>query len=305
MNKVNMTAFVLFVISGNLCAVPIKRVPLNQVALAVELRTIGGNALPVEFNDIQKKRAPKSATRYTKIDADRETAMDNVGFWSHQLSEHALFLHLGIEDSGLKARGLDLHKRFEAFRSSLSDKTTIAQMEKILPLVKELRAYKVEVLTRLLKGEWIGWIFALFARHIILESDYFLDKLQGIAYSDREEIAFWNIINGEHASFAAHLLDPSERDLSQTADNLSQKIAKIVTSEDEMMAQISLKAAKELDAYNRAAQKGIGKHTVQSVIHPVLIDHVVREGQRSIQTLDNLSNKEGAVYPSKRIGKQA
>lgn len=271
---------------------------LKQGAMSVEMREIGGQVLPAEFYNLQMKRAQKAATRFTKIDIDELTAKDEINFWAHQLSEHALFLHLGIEDKILKERALALHKQFEAFRNSLKEKSvSIKQMNKVLPLVKELRDYKIEVLTRLVNGEWIGWIFPLFARHIILESDYFVDKLQGIKYSDREEIAFWNIINGEHAAFAAHLLDPSEQKLSGAAEKMSKKFAKIITSEDDMMIEISLRAAKELDAYNRTADTGIAKNTISSVIHPALIKHVVREGQRSIQTLEKLADQSGAIFP--------
>lgn len=265
----------------------------------VELRTIGGSALPKEFKDLQEKRAALEDTRYIKINAPMEEAKDHIDFWSHQLSEHALFLHLGIEDKDLKEKALALHNKFEAFRNTMNEETvSMEQMEKVLPLIKELRDYKVEVLESLLAGKWIGWIFALFARHIILESDYFVDKLQQIPYTDREEIAFWNIINGEHAGFAAHLLDPSERALSKKANKLSRKFARLVTSEDEMMQQISLHAAKALDKYNQAAEAGIAANKVASVIHPALINHVVREGQRSIKVLSSLQNQEGAIYPS-------
>lgn len=267
----------------------------------IELTTVFGDKLPKEFMDIQNKRADKLDTRYSKIAAPLDVAKDNIDFWSRQLSEHALFLHLGIEDKALKERGLELHNKFEEFRKTLNQDLTIEQLEKILPLVKELREYKIEILTTLLDGKWIGWIFPLFARHIILELDYFLDKLQNIPYSERDEIAFWNIINDEHAGFAAHLLDPSETKLSDLATKMSKQFAKIVKSEDEMMLQISLRNANELDKYNRTADKGIDGNKVKSVISPTLIKHVVREGQRSIETLNKLKDKTGAIYPKKEI----
>jgi hypothetical protein len=64
-----------------------------------------------------------------------------------------------------------------------------------------------------------------------------------------------------------------------------------------MFIAISLKAAKELDEYNRAAQAAIKGNKVNSVISQPLVDHVVREGNRSIETLNRLQNKEGAIYP--------
>ena len=91
------------------------------------------------------------------------------------------------------------------------------------------------------------------------------------------------------------MLDPSERALFEKA-NAVQK-AYEVQSEREMFLEISKKYAKELDAYNRTAQGAIKGNKVKSVISPTLIDHVVREGQRSLEMLNSLKNTEGAIYP--------
>lgn len=249
-----------------------------------------------QSKDVAQQRRSIGDTRYKTVSVSREVAVEETNFWARQLSEHALFLHLGIEDAPLKQRGLALHKEFERFRKEFNNRPEM--VAQVLPLAKKLRAYKVEVLNTLNSGKWIGWIFPLFARHITLELDYFIDKLNGIKYTDQDEIAFWNTINGEHASFAAHLLDPEERDLFLKGDALSQKFAKVVGSEDEMMRQISLTHAKELDEYNTSARTAQQNNQLKSIIHPVLLDHVIREGQRSIRMLDTLQDKEGAIYPA-------
>lgn len=254
----------------------------------------GLNPLPQEFDSINNMRQKSMTTRFETIKVSTDVARDHIKFWSRQLSEHALFLHLGLEEQPFKDQGLELHKKFEQFRDTMSDET----LQNILPLAKELRDYKINVLTTLNSGKWLGWIFPQFARHIILELDYLVDKLNAIKYSDKDEVAFWNVINGEHAGFAVHLLDPSERKLFDQGDKLSKKIGKIVKSEKEMLVQISLKAAKELDEYNKAAQAGIKGNKIKSVIHPALIDHVVREGQRSIETLSKLKDNTGAIFPT-------
>jgi hypothetical protein len=238
-----------------------------------------------ELSDVLKRRAALGEDRYQSIKVSPEVAQDEIRFWSRQLSEHALFLHLGLEEPRLKKQGLALHKENPEIAPD------------VLPLTKKLRAYKMNVLKTLNSGKWIGWIFPLFARHILVELDYFVDKLNGIPYSDRDEVIFWNMINGEHAGFASHLLDPSERELFTKADELFQKFEHIVKSEKDMMLQISLRAAKQLNAYNKKAQQASEKNQVRSVIHPVLIAHVIREGQRSIKILNSLQDTEGAIYP--------
>ena len=268
-------------------------------ALVADDATAGRVNLKPDTSAIRAQRAQLGDSRYSMIKLDSQAAQDEVAFWARQLSEHALFLHLGIEDAPLKARGMALHKEFEAFRTQFSnDPKNITQ---ILPLAKKLRDYKMEILTTLNTGKWIGWIFPLFARHIILELDYFVDKLNGIHYTDQDEIKFWNMINGEHAAFAAHLLDPSERTAFEGADKLSQEFANVVKTERDMMLQISLKSAKELDEYNRNAQKAQQNNQLRSVIHPVLLDHVIREGQRSLRMLNSLKDTTGAIYPAEQV----
>jgi len=226
-------------------------------------------------------------SRFKQIKVAPEVAANEIDFWARQMSEHALFAHLGLEDPSLKQTALETHQALEDFRSKFNqDPNDIDHMNTLLPLLKAEREFQVAGLKAIESGKWIGWIFPLFLNHVTLELDYLVDKLNGIKYTPKEEVIFWNRINSEHAAFAAHLLDPSERELFLKADEMSVKFDKIPKSEKEMMIRLSLKASKELDKFNKTAQAA-GK-TVQSIIHPVLLAHVIREGERSIETLTNL-----------------
>lgn len=238
-------------------------------------------------------------SRYVKIKATPEVAADEIDFWARQMSEHALFLYLGFEDPEFKAEALQHHKDFEAFRTKFNENPQdMDLMNTVLPLLQKEREFQIKALMALDDGKWIGWIFPLFINHTTLELDYFTDKLNGIQYSPEDEVVFWNRINSEHAAFAAHLLDPAERDLFLKADKLSVSFDnKIPKSEKEMMIKLSqsLKASKELDKFNKDARTA-GK-TVKSIIHPVLLDHVIREGERSVKTLEKLNlPKEAAKF---------
>jgi hypothetical protein len=226
-------------------------------------------------------------SRFIEIKVDLEVAANEIDFWARQMSEHALFAHLGLEDPALKQTALETHQALENFRAKFNQNPNdIDHMNSLLPLLKAEREFQVGGLKAIESGKWIGWIFPLFLNHITLELDYLVDKLNGIKYTPKEEVLFWNRINSEHAAFAAHLLDPSERELFLKADKMSVKFDKIPKSEKEMMIRLSLKASKELDKFNKTAQAA-GK-TVKSIIHPVLLAHVIREGERSIETLTNL-----------------
>lgn len=217
-----------------------------------------------------------------------EDPRDEVEFWSRQLSEHGLFFYLGIEDAALKKRGLEIHKKFEKFRKGMND----TNLSDVLPLAQELRAYKIDVAKTLDSGKWIGWTFPAFVKHVTQELDYFVDTLNAVPSSKEEELNFWNHINADHAAIEAHLFDPSEVTLTKKASNLAEKIYSLEDDDFAVFADLSLKAAKELDAFNKEGKSLSEKAQLQSVLHPVLVDHVIREGERSMQSIEALQQEQ-------------
>lgn len=271
---------------------------------------VKGDALPAAFKHILSLRKQNEADRFSTIKAAPAVAQDEITFWGRQMAEHALFLHLGLQPDQfnqqlniqqLKDQGLALHKTLTAFLEKFKQNPEIAS--EILPLLQDLRTYKLAVINATNSGVWVGWVFPTLARHVLIELDYFVDKLADLPYTDQDEVAFWNVMNGEHAGLAAHLLDPSEVDLTKKAEKIADQYQnmKTVESEKEMMVQLSIKYAKELDNYNTQARAGSKAGDIKSIIHPVLLDHVIREGKRSIAVLNTLKNKAGAVYPQEGI----
>jgi hypothetical protein len=274
---------------------------VSSVVTGEPSATLGGpgkQGVTAQANNARFSRVSYSSDpgRFKNIMTTPEVASDEIDFWVRQLSEHALFLYLGIEEPNLKAEALKLHQKFEDFRTKFNGRPNdIALMNTVFPLLQQEREFKVRVLQALDAGKWIGWIFPLFVNHTILELDYLVDKLNGKQYSAEDELMFWNRINSEHAAFAAHLLDPAERELFLSADQASQKFFDIPTSEMEMWVKLSITASEELDKFNKTARSA-GPKAVKSVIHSVLLEHVIREGERSIKTLKSLGlEKEGTA----------
>ena len=81
-------------------------------------------------------------------------------------------------------------------------------------------------------------------------------------------------------------MDPSEEQLIETARKLAKSIEDHKMCESEMFVQISINNARELDKYNQTAKSLLDQNKVQSIIHPVLLAHVIREGQRSIHEMN-------------------
>jgi len=201
---------------------------------------------------------------------------DEIEFWSRQLSEHALFFHLGIEDEALKHDALILHSDWETFRQGGAAGDLVA-------LVTNLRGFKTMLLDELSR-RWIGWIFPLFVEHTRRELDLFVAHL-GTSALTPDELCQWTRFMAEHAAFAAHLLDPAEAAKIQEAtaaagqfSKLSEGCAVITPT----LVALSQKAGEGLDAWLQ--KSGLGTPATHSVVHPVLAAHVVREGQRFLQT---------------------
>jgi len=210
---------------------------------------------------------------------------DDIDFWSRQLSEHALFMNLGLDNVDLKRRAASLHKDWEAFRRGPR------RVNDAIVLVRRLRAFQMEVHTRLLAGEWLGSLWPLFVDHIRREGDYFLEALQGKQVDPKTECQTWLGFMGEHAAFAASLLDQSEAERIQQARQFQAQFGQLFhdcgNAVGSQLSSLSEKSGQDLDAYFNSL--GVGKPGgAKSIIHPVLAEHVVREGRRFLQTIERL-----------------
>lgn len=222
--------------------------------------------------------------------------LDEIVFWSRQLSEHALFMQLGLTDPKLKTAAATQHAVWEEFRKSLAGLTTdqagLAR-DRVIPLAMGLRELKTQVVTAQAGGQWLGWLFPTFIDHTRRELDYFVGKITGQLADPREEVCTWTHFMAEHAAFAAHLLDPQEVQLVAQANGLTDAFVLIgngcVSSTMSSLLSLGMQAGRELDAYFQLS--GIGTARVKSVIHPALADHVVREGARFLQTLGSLPTR--------------
>ena len=210
---------------------------------------------------------------------------DDIEFWSRQLSEHALFMQLGLDVPGLKQRCAQLHQAWERFRRGPRP------IPGAIALVHHLRDLQLEIHARLTRGEWLGWIWPLFVDHIRREGDYFLGSLQGTKLDPVAEAQMWLTFMAEHAAFAAHLLDPSEAERIRQALDAQGKLGDLfrecASGLNDQLLSLTERSGMDLDAYLKAL--GVGTPGgAKSIIHPVLAEHVVREGQRFLGTMQAL-----------------
>lgn len=106
---------------------------------------------------------------------------------------------------------------------------------------------------------------------------------------------FWNQIMMEHALFIRGLLDPSENALIETSDGFAKDYERLLAQSRERsdLALISttgesLEETLKFRDFKQAGTEGIQDCKIQSIILPLLADHVLREANHYIRLLSNL-----------------
>ena len=154
---------------------------------------------------------------------------DEIHFWSRQLMEHSLFLHLGLEELNLKKEALESQMKWKHFlNANFYDKGVRVNLDTIILTPADLAKvddididkfnrdylepmieFNTKVVNILKTGKWVGWIFPALAEHMLKEANYFNRKVNGPAYTLDEEIEFDNTHNAEEIGTSANLIDPN------------------------------------------------------------------------------------------------
>ncbi len=136
--------------------------------------------------------------------------------------------------------------------------------------------------------------YPLLIEHILREARLFMNMLaalvNGMNIMRPEDLinqeAFWNRQMAEHAKFIAGLLDPTEEQLIDTArmfgtefDQLTAESRRATQQAQDIgpVTNESIAATKRLREFKTAGTEGLLNCKIQSIIVPLLADHVLRE----------------------------
>ena len=165
-----------------------------------------------------------------------------------------------------------------------------------------LADFKSRLLTSVRSCEMFTLNYPLLIEHILREARFFMTMLvmlvKGEDIMDPRDLinkeAFWNRIMAEHSKFIAGLLDPSEQNLIDTARMFGKTFDKLTAEAVEATNQ-TLEAAKVTDEsiaetirlrdFKSAGTDGILNCQIQSIILPLLGDHVLREANHYLYVL--------------------
>jgi hypothetical protein len=110
-----------------------------------------------------------------------------------------------------------------------------------------------------------------------------------------EQELFWNRIMAEHSKFIRGLLDPTENSLINIANDFAEEFdelaEKVIEAMDKSLpidriTEESLVATREVSKFNAQGTEGLLECKIQSIILPLLGDHVLRESNHFIRLLE-------------------
>lgn len=191
--------------------------------------------------------------------------------------------------------------RNEGVSRSLVDKVSNIN-RRAIRLVSALIDFKAKILENVLCCKMFTVNYPLLIDHIMREAKLYLDmikRLQGRTCINPqrnalEQEAFWNRIMGEHAMFIRGLLDPTEEDLFDAANNFGNEF-KELTKEAlaaidmripfEEITQASLEKTEDIRDFKAQATEGLLSCNIKSIIIPLLGDHTIREANHFLRLL--------------------
>ncbi len=138
--------------------------------------------------------------------------------------------------------------------------------------------------------------------HILGEARHYISSLQKLERGEdltlarnlSDEEVFWNGGMGDHAAAIEGWLDPSEKNLKQTAENFATVFEQLKMNAEAAERQLSLlpgvtqqsaQATRGIRDFKAAATSGTIGCTIKSVMLPLLTDHVLRESNQYLRIL--------------------
>lgn len=198
-------------------------------------------------------------------------------FWTRQFAEHLQFLGEMLQEPSLRDEAKERHRQYAMLRQSVSNLDGPAMAAAVEAPTRSVHEFQMGLCDRLDRGEWLGFAWPLFCDHITREVELY----QHIAYGDPGPAhgiaSAVSQMGGEHALFAANLLDPTERIQSKIARDAGWKLigmSKDKQSRGRMLGEVAMQEIVRgfIEATGLGTPDG-----VKSLVSFTLREHVLRE----------------------------
>ena len=204
-------------------------------------------------------------------------------------------------DHRLTARAMQLRGR-DCSEGLCVSQSLIRQVRQLnrngIALVDRIIRFKEHLLRGVGSCQLFTVNYPLLIEHILREARLYrahLRRLEGLEDCSCQELRdselFWNRIMMEHAMFIRGLLDPTEEELINTADEFAADYkhllqASAAANDQVMCSNDPLALTQKFRDFKQAGTKGIEGCQIRSIILPLLADHVLREANHYIRLLE-------------------
>lgn len=171
-----------------------------------------------------------------------------------------------------------------------------------ITLLDDIIQFKNTILTEVLVCRMFTVNYPLLIDHIMREARLYRHLVIRLQRRDEinmereafEQEYFWNRIMAEHSKFIRGLLDPTEDELFNKANNFGKEFDQLTMEAKEAMdrtrsikdvTEESLRATEEIRKFKAQGTEGILGCKVKSIIIPLLADHTVREASHYLRLL--------------------
>jgi len=222
-------------------------------------------------------------------------------FWLEILRDHADFFTMLMPGDALAGP----RKEAQSFRETFDRRLKEARAETLkkesfatfnkhsIEDGKRFIEWKLQMRDRQSSGRMHSLVWPSFFQAASHEAHAFVTRLERMNRGEpailRAEVAdLWLGDAGDHASMLAHFLDPGEARLIQDLQEAAKKFhslqgAAFVSPSGAAPDDPVQRAAEERHEMEAAIQKAVAEKRVHSIIHPLMADHMVREGMRFLE----------------------
>jgi hypothetical protein len=178
---------------------------------------------------------------------------------------------------------IDLWRNFENSFSGISDLNMITLSEL---LDKELRN-KYEIQKLLEAKNYVGFVFLDLIKDMQKEVIYFRRRLEN-TITPEEEIIHWITDSAGHMAIASHLMNPGMLPSERAYVKLHSELAERGHGLHEAKELITLQKAIDYQTAVQEMNFSDKKVKPQTAAHPIVLVHVIKEGEHGLQRLQQL-----------------
>lgn len=230
----------------------------------------------------------------------KDTLKSNEIVTNYTLSAESIASRLTGASINFEITKAELNLRSESdfdYTIWLADKTQDINC-RTLNILEEAIGFKERILALSADCQVFVELYPNMLEHILKEAKLYYTILEYLIRKTlpseciSNELKFWNHIMKDHAEYIDGLLDPTEINLKENAEEFAMKFEDLVEesikSNKKLLIQKSLKETQNIKDFKKTTTEGLLECKIKSIIPPLLADHILREAYHYIRILKEM-----------------